>query len=121
MAGLIQTTSDGAEAFVANPNVLTTPDGQYFARWSRNISFPGSFCPPMKSSLSSYSNTRDQRLVQLPVIFELVAAVRRSNSFEIIGTQRPAADIDFMCAIVQRLTGAVGSVPVTGVNIVLYA
>ena len=53
-----------------------------------------------------------KRVIKLPVIFEMISAARRSNSLRIIDAQRPAADIDFVRAIVQRFAGAIDSEPV---------
>ena len=63
----------------------------------------------------------DQGVVELPVIFEVVAAAGGGNAVGIVDAERPAADVDFMRAVVERFAGAPDPepVPVIGLDVVL--
>ena len=55
---------------------------------------------------------RDERVVELPVVVEMISPTRRRDARRHPGTERPAAHIDFMRAVIERLTGAVMPEPV---------
>ncbi len=65
--------------------------------------------------------TGHQRVVELPVVLEGVTAARRGDAIGIIDAERPAADIHFMGAVVERFAGAPDAepVPVVGLDVVL--
>src|SRR6185312_2704282 len=61
-----------------------------------------------------------QRVVKLPVVLKMVSAARGSDPLRIIHTQRPAADIHLVGAVVERFARAIDPepVPVIGLYIV---
>ena len=62
----------------------------------------------------------DQRVVKLPVVFEVVPAARRSHAFRIVNAKRPATDVHFVSTVVERLAGSVDfkPVPVVGMDVI---
>ena len=60
---------------------------------------------------------RHQRVIELPVVFEVISAAGRGDPFWIIHAQRPPAHIHFVRSIVQRFAGAIGSEPVPVVRV----
>src|SRR6266404_173426 len=62
-----------------------------------------------------------ERVIKLPVVFEMVSAAWRSDPLRIVDSQRPTADIYLMRAIIERFAGAINlePVPVIRVHVVL--
>src|ERR1700686_1540981 len=62
-----------------------------------------------------------ERVVKLPIVFEMVSAARRGNPLRIVDVKRPTADIDLVRAIIECFAGAINlePVPVIGMHVVL--
>src|ERR1700730_18006290 len=54
---------------------------------------------------------RDECVVKLPVVSEMISAARRRYPLRIINAQRPSADIHLVRAIIERFAGAVNLEP----------
>jgi len=48
----------------------------------------------------------DEGVVELPVILELIASAGGGDALRIVDAESPAADVDFVGAVVQRLAGS---------------
>src|SRR5882724_3238706 len=77
------------------------------------LAFPG-------NHLIFVLKTRDQRVIELPVVLKVISAAGRGNPLWIVDSQSPAADIHLMCAVVKRFSSAIDSepVPVVGLHII---
>ena len=71
--------------------------------------------------MSSYVEAGVERVVELPVVLELVASACCGDAIGKIDAERPAADIDLVGAVVERLARApdLEPVPVVGLDVVL--
>src|SRR6202521_5401175 len=53
-----------------------------------------------------------ERVIKLPIVFEMVSAARRGNPLRIVDSKRPTADIDLVRAIIECFAGAINFEPV---------
>ena len=62
----------------------------------------------------------EQRVVELPIILEVIAPAGGGDALRIVDAESPAANIHFMGAVVQSFTGApdLEPVPVIGLHVV---
>src|SRR4029077_10234784 len=65
--------------------------------------------------------TGHQRVIKLPVVFELVSAAGCSDPLWVVHAQRPTADIDLVRSIIERFASPISSepVPIIRVHIIL--